>query len=120
MRRSTHSAWGRPPVVAGQGGETAVATTIGTAESIRDLAIRFLAENGSATLSLRALSQVPEPKWSRTAPLYHFGSAGGLMAAIAAHGFREVQARLHNVRGATGPSSGVLKHLALTYAEYAL
>jgi len=89
-----------------------------TEDRIRDAAVRVVQKHGVEALSFSMVAD--DLKVTRTAPLYYFGSRLGLLAAIAEYGFREVLAKLQQQREAGGGSDRPAKHLALSYAEYAL
>lgn len=79
----------------------------------------LLDRDGAAGMSLRATAKLAGV--SQGAPAHHFGDKNGLLAAIAAQGFRDLVAlrktRLEQV--ARDDDKGRLRALLLTYIEFA-
>ncbi|WP_326542081.1 TetR/AcrR family transcriptional regulator [Pseudorhodoferax sp.] len=88
-------------------------------ESLIQWGTHLLDTEGSDAMSLRATAKLAGV--SQGAPAYHFGDKNGLLAAIAAQGFRDLisqrQRRLATVDAADGRAR--LRALLLTYIEFA-
>lgn len=76
-------------------------------------ALELLEQDGLEALSLRGVARAVGV--SRAAPYSHFRDRRGLLAAVAAHGFRQLQARL---RASTKPSAGPADRLARVGEAY--
>jgi AcrR family transcriptional regulator len=74
-----------------------------------------LAENGRAAVSLRAVAR--RAGVSHAAPAYAFGDRAGMLAAVAAQGFRELAAVMDSPQAAPGPEG--LADLGLRYVRFA-
>lgn len=88
-------------------------------ESLIQWGTHLLDTEGSEAMSLRATAKLAGV--SQGAPAHHFGDKNGLLAAIAAQGFRDLvaqrQRRLASVDPADGP--GQLRAVLLTYIAFA-
>lgn len=88
-------------------------------ESLIQWGTHLLDTQGSEAMSLRATAKLAGV--SQGAPAHHFGDKNGLLAAIAAQGFRDLvaqrQRRLATVDAADGP--GQLRAVLLTYIAFA-
>jgi AcrR family transcriptional regulator len=88
-------------------------------ESLIQWGTHLLDTEGSEAMSLRATAKLAGV--SQGAPAHHFGDKNGLLAAIAAQGFRDLvaqrQRRLATVDAADGP--GQLRVVLLAYIDFA-
>ncbi|CAN7556520.1 TetR/AcrR family transcriptional regulator [Pseudorhodoferax sp. LjRoot39] len=88
-------------------------------ESLIQWGTHLLDTEGSEAMSLRATAKLAGV--SQGAPAHHFGDKNGLLAAIAAQGFRDLvaqrQRRLATVDATDGP--GQLRAVLLTYIAFA-
>jgi AcrR family transcriptional regulator len=82
-----------------------------------DAATAFLRHQPVHALSFRSLAQSKSRKFTTTAPLHHFGSRVGLLAAIAARCFTELADTLEDE---FQKSAGSVIRVAETYARYAI
>lgn len=89
-------------------------------EALLDAALEQLRENGTDTLSLRALAR--SVGVSQTAPYRHFADKSDLLAALAASGHRRMLAKLDalesNAQDSLGPEHQIYR-FAHCYVEFA-
>jgi len=87
-------------------------------DALVEAALQVLAETGTESLTLREVAR--RAGVSHAAPAHHFGDASGLVAAVAARGYRELAAEMK--RGATADSNPVvaLRAAGLAYVEFAM
>lgn len=83
--------------------------------ALLDAAAALIAEEGPGAVSLREIAR--RCGVSHAAPAHHFGDRAGLLAALAAEGFRELAASLAAVEGAT--ARGRLVAQGRAYVAYA-
>ncbi len=88
-----------------------------TAGRMRAAAVAIVEAKGVAGLTLRAVAEAPGVGVTATAPLHYFGTAGGLVAAVAASGWEALALRLRGARPAAGGAG--LGQLAQAYAGWA-
>lgn len=80
--------------------------------SVREL----VAEGGVGAVSVRAVAR--RAGVSHAAPAHHFGDRGGLLAALAAEGFRGFNDAVRTERARLGPSATVADALVATGRTY--
>jgi AcrR family transcriptional regulator len=88
-------------------------------ESLIRWGTHLLDTQGADALSLRAAAKLAGV--SQSAPAHHFGDKQGLLAAIAAQGFRDIVAMRHERLDAIDPADGParLRALMRAYVEFA-
>lgn len=87
-------------------------------ETLVEQGLQILESEGSAALSLRQIAQ--RIGVSQTAPLHHFKGKAGLLAAIAAEGFRRLLAlRLDRLKDCEGPAQRLMTAMTV-HVEFAI
>lgn len=88
-------------------------------ESLIQWGTHLLDTQGSEAMSLRATAKLAGV--SQGAPAHHFGDKNGLLAAIAAQGFRDLVAQRQRKLASVDPADGAgqLRVVLLTYIEFA-
>jgi AcrR family transcriptional regulator len=79
---------------------------------------RLLEETDAGALSLRAIAR--EAGVSRAAPYHHFADREGLLAALAADGFRDLRdAMIQRAQAAVGPPLTRMQEIGIAYVLFA-
>jgi AcrR family transcriptional regulator len=92
-------------------------------DAVSEEAFQLVEEEGPEQLNLRRLAErmaAKGMKFSKTAPLHHFGSVTGLYAAVARQGFDLMADRLRELRDKRAPTRGLLKEMTLSYGVFGL
>ena len=92
-------------------------------DAVSEEAFRLVEEEGPEQLNLRRLAErmaAKGMKFSKTAPLHHFGSMTGLYASVGRRGFDLMADRLRELREKRAPTRGLLKEMTLTYGVFGL
>ncbi len=86
-------------------------------QSLVETALEVLHEGGTAALSLRAVAR--RAGVSPTAPYRHFADKEALLAAVAAHGFGLLAARLMKADGPADTAEAALVAQGVAYVQFA-
>lgn len=87
-------------------------------ETLVEQGLQLLGSEGIAALSMRQIAR--RSGVSQTAPLHYFGGKAGLLAAIAAEGFRRLLAlRTERLAGCSDPARRLLTAM-VAYVEFAV
>src|SRR6266404_21623 len=87
-------------------------------EVLLQAAIQLIAEVGPAAFTLREVAR--RAGVSHNAPYRHFPDREDLLAAVAAQGFRELNAAMSEAANKQPNALGQLKHAGVAYVEFAL
>jgi len=87
-------------------------------EVLLQAAIQLIAEVGPAAFTLREVAR--RAGVSHNAPYRHFPEREDLLAAVAAQGFRELNAAMSEAANKQPNALGQLKHAGVAYVEFAL
>ncbi len=86
-------------------------------QALVEAALERLERDGMAGVTLRAVAA--QVGVSHAAPYAHFRDKDALMAAVAAEGFRRLQARLRASRRAASPAEPPLARMGSAYVDFA-
>jgi len=86
-------------------------------QALVEAALELLERDGLARITLRGVAA--HVGVSHAAPYAHFRDKDALLAAVAAEGFRRLQARLQESRAGAGPSGPSLARMGTAYVRFA-
>ena len=83
-------------------------------------AVALVVDRGVEALSFRALAVMPAVNLTHAAAVHYFGSAVGLLGAVAEQGFTELRDAIYKARSSRGAKRSLHLRLALAHARFAL